>query len=238
MILTRPSNLLERWILDVFPPPFIAICRALTIYQLGHAWKVRYAATCLTASAHHVFSPRTPPYTALLEIDKKIRKFAMPSHLRSPTRNSETGRSWSTDPSRAMQQYCALCLRESSSLFRSPLTTLTPDLMQTSSIYTGVISFKQFVKIQTTRCGTSMLPRCWQLIEALVGSYQASRVYIPFILAYQATVGTFGLGYFPLVYGSFSLDLLLFVYIRLRSFSGPLSSKVQAVHLRETLCVN
>ncbi|KIK09061.1 hypothetical protein K443DRAFT_672096 [Laccaria amethystina LaAM-08-1] len=82
-----------------------------------HAWKVRYAATCLTASAHHVFSPRTPPYTALLEIDKKIRKFAMPSHLRSPTRNSETGRSWSTDPSRAMQQYCALCLRESNLLY-------------------------------------------------------------------------------------------------------------------------
>lgn len=104
-------------------PSFIAFCGALTIYQSGHAWKVRYASTCLTASAHHVFSPRTPPYTALLEIDKKIRKFAMPSHLRSPTRNSETGRSWSTDPSRAMQQYCALCLRESSSLFHSPLTT-------------------------------------------------------------------------------------------------------------------
>ncbi|TFK17318.1 hypothetical protein FA15DRAFT_337891, partial [Coprinopsis marcescibilis] len=55
-----------------------------------HAWKLRYAANVITASSFHVFNPRTPPYEALLDLDKKIRAFPLPAHLRSPVRNSDT----------------------------------------------------------------------------------------------------------------------------------------------------
>ncbi|EAU90302.2 hypothetical protein CC1G_12055 [Coprinopsis cinerea okayama7 len=82
-----------------------------------HAWKLRYAANILTASSYHVFNPRTPPYEQLLELDKKIRAFPLPAHLRSPVKNSDAGRSWSPDPSKAMQQYCAICTRESNLLY-------------------------------------------------------------------------------------------------------------------------
>ncbi|RXW14682.1 hypothetical protein EST38_g11178 [Candolleomyces aberdarensis] len=82
-----------------------------------HAWKLRYGANILTASSYHVFSPRTPPYKTLLDLDKKIRSFPLPSHLRSPVRNTDTTRSWNQEPSRAMQQYCAICLRESNLLY-------------------------------------------------------------------------------------------------------------------------
>ncbi|KAF9457528.1 fungal-specific transcription factor domain-containing protein [Collybia nuda] len=86
--------------------------------ELGfHAWKFRYAATCLSASVLHVFNTKPTPYSALLDIDKTIRKFPIPNHLRSPVRASEAGRSWSNDLSRAMQQYGALCVRESNLLY-------------------------------------------------------------------------------------------------------------------------
>ncbi|KAH6916233.1 fungal-specific transcription factor domain-containing protein, partial [Coprinopsis sp. MPI-PUGE-AT-0042] len=83
-----------------------------------HAWKLRYAANIMTASSYHVFNPRTPPYESLLDLDKKIRAFPLPAHLRSPMgRNPEGGRAWSPDPSKALQQYTALCTRESNLLY-------------------------------------------------------------------------------------------------------------------------
>lgn len=81
-----------------------------------HAWKFRYTASILTASTYHVFNPKTPPYKALLELDKKIRTFPQPNYLRSP-HGRDTTRSWNPDPSRAMMQYCAICLRESNLLY-------------------------------------------------------------------------------------------------------------------------
>ncbi|KAK2463713.1 hypothetical protein APHAL10511_004464 [Amanita phalloides] len=82
--------------------------------ELGwHAWKFRYAMACLAATVQYIFSTRAPPYVALLELDKMIRRFAVPAHLHSG-RESE---SWSLNPSRAMQQYCALCMQESNLLY-------------------------------------------------------------------------------------------------------------------------
>lgn len=84
-----------------------------------HAWKLRYAAEIITASSFHVFNPRTPPYEALLELDKKIRAFPLPSHLHSPigTKHIDPGTQWHPDPSKAMQQYSAVCTRESNLLY-------------------------------------------------------------------------------------------------------------------------
>ncbi|KAF6761455.1 hypothetical protein DFP72DRAFT_987681 [Ephemerocybe angulata] len=91
----------------------------LTTYKrlIGHAWKIRYSANILTASYYHVFSPRTPPYKSLLDLDKKIRAFPIPNHLRSPVRITDTTRSWNSSAPRAMQQYCTICLRESNLLY-------------------------------------------------------------------------------------------------------------------------
>lgn len=84
--------------------------------HLGHAWKFRYTVACLAPTVQHTFSTKAPPYAALLELDKIIRRFVMPAHLRSPYKASDSTKSWSLDVSSAMQQYCALCLRESSEM--------------------------------------------------------------------------------------------------------------------------
>ena len=81
---------------------------------IGHAWKFRYSACCLSITIQHIFSTNVPRYAVVLELDKKIRKFPLPSHLQSPLESSEIGRAWSLEASRAMQQYCAVCERESS----------------------------------------------------------------------------------------------------------------------------
>ncbi|EPQ56450.1 hypothetical protein GLOTRDRAFT_39370 [Gloeophyllum trabeum ATCC 11539] len=82
--------------------------------ELGfHAWKFRYSATCLSGSVDHVFNIRHSSYSALLDLDRKIRTFPVPSHLQAPVEGSEAGRSWSADSVRALQQYCILCEKES-----------------------------------------------------------------------------------------------------------------------------
>jgi hypothetical protein len=87
---------------------------SMDMLYIGHAWKFRYSASCLSISVQQVFSTRVPNYTALLELDKKIRKFPLPSHLQSPVQASESDKVWLSDPARAMQQYCVVCERESS----------------------------------------------------------------------------------------------------------------------------
>lgn len=82
-----------------------------------HNWKVRYSASCLGISVQHVFNTRVPSYSALLELDRKIRKFNLPSHLQSPMEASEAGRAWSPEAPRAMQQYAALCYREANLMY-------------------------------------------------------------------------------------------------------------------------
>ncbi|KAG1769517.1 hypothetical protein EV702DRAFT_1140943 [Suillus placidus] len=82
-----------------------------------HAWQSRYSASCLGISVQHVFNTRVPSYSALLELDRKIRKFNLPSHLQSPMEASEAGRAWSPEAPRAMQQYAALCQREANLMY-------------------------------------------------------------------------------------------------------------------------
>ncbi|THU99159.1 hypothetical protein K435DRAFT_828264 [Dendrothele bispora CBS 962.96] len=86
--------------------------------ELGfHAWKYRYSASCLSISVQYFFSARRQSYAAVLDLDAKIRKFPIVSHLQSPVAASEAGRSWSPDPVKAMQQYCVVCERESDLLY-------------------------------------------------------------------------------------------------------------------------
>ena len=81
---------------------------------LVHSWKARYGAVILSASVQRAFAIHGSNYASLLELDKRIRTFPVPPHLQSPSESAEPGRGWNADPSRAMQQFCILCERESS----------------------------------------------------------------------------------------------------------------------------
>lgn len=82
-----------------------------------HSWKFRYSASCLGISVQHVFNTRVPIYSTLLELDRKIRRLDLPSHLQSPMEASEAGRAWSPEAPKAMQQYAALCCREANLMY-------------------------------------------------------------------------------------------------------------------------
>ncbi|KAF8631863.1 hypothetical protein AX15_002133 [Amanita polypyramis BW_CC] len=114
----RPPALLIQYADCQFPEDLSPSIKSNSETELGwHAWKFRYAVACLAPAVRHIFSVRTPPYAALLELDKAIRGFSLPAHLRSPGRTSDSSKSWSPFPSCAMQQYCALCVRESNLLY-------------------------------------------------------------------------------------------------------------------------
>ncbi len=82
-------------------------------FHLVHAWKFHYSAACLSVSIQRTFSVRRESYSSILELDKRIRSFPIPSHLRSPVFGFE-GRDWDPIPSRALQQFFVPCDRESS----------------------------------------------------------------------------------------------------------------------------
>lgn len=101
-----------------FPEDVDPMIKPSGAVEMGwHNWKVRYSASCLGISVQHVFNTRVPSYSALLELDRKIRKFILPSHLQSPMEASEAGRAWSPEAPRAMQQYAALCYREANLMY-------------------------------------------------------------------------------------------------------------------------
>ncbi|OJA10707.1 hypothetical protein AZE42_01058 [Rhizopogon vesiculosus] len=101
-----------------FPEDLDPVTKPSGAVEMGwHVWKFRYSASCLGISVQHVFHARVPSYSALLELDLKIRKFNLPSHLQSPMEASEAERAWSPEAPRAMQQYCALYDKEANLLY-------------------------------------------------------------------------------------------------------------------------
>ena len=114
----------------------------INTFPLVHAWKFRYSAACLAISVEHVFSTKAPPYQALAGIEKKIHNFPVPPHLHAPERASNPSATWASDPRRALQQYCVLCVKESSSLYPLIPTPrkkkLTWRAFQISFTYTAV----------------------------------------------------------------------------------------------------
>ncbi|KAG7093883.1 hypothetical protein E1B28_007522 [Marasmius oreades] len=114
----RPPSVMIQHTDCQFPEDLEPLIKPNGETEMGwHTWKARYAASCLSISVQHIFITKKLPYTALLDLDKKIRMFPVPSHLQAPLNASDTGCSWSTDPGRAMQQYCLLCERESNLLY-------------------------------------------------------------------------------------------------------------------------
>uniref|UniRef100_A0A0W0FZD4 Xylanolytic transcriptional activator regulatory domain-containing protein n=1 Tax=Moniliophthora roreri TaxID=221103 RepID=A0A0W0FZD4_MONRR len=114
----RPPSMMIQHTDCQFPDDLEPSVKANGETEIGwHNWKSRYAASCLSISVQHIFMTKKLPYAALLDLDKKIRKFPVPFHLQAPLAASEAGRAWSSDPRKAMQQYCILCERESNLLY-------------------------------------------------------------------------------------------------------------------------
>lgn len=81
-----------------------------------HAWKFRYSEDCLAPVIQHIFSSRIT-FDSLLELDKRIREFPVPAHLKAPGPGEDSSVTWSTDEYHAMTQYCLLCEKESNLLY-------------------------------------------------------------------------------------------------------------------------
>ncbi|KAF9268994.1 hypothetical protein L218DRAFT_916484 [Marasmius fiardii PR-910] len=114
----RPPSMMIQHTDCQFPEDLEPLVKPNGEIEMGwHAWKARYSASCLSISVQHIFITKKLPYTVLLDLDKKIRKFPVPAHLLPPLGPSDTEHSWSTDPGRAMQQYCLCCERESNLLY-------------------------------------------------------------------------------------------------------------------------
>ena len=96
------------------------------MFSSVHSWKFRYSAVCLSISVQRTFSVYRESYSSVLELDKRIRAFPIPSHLLSPAHETG-GRDWDANPSTAMRQFFTACERESSgylsSLLRCPRKT-------------------------------------------------------------------------------------------------------------------
>jgi hypothetical protein len=84
---------------DAFFPPLV------------HSWKAHYTAACLSVAVQRTSSVHRMSYSSLLDLDKRIRSFPLPSYLHSPMHG---GREWDATPCLALQQFFAGNQRESS----------------------------------------------------------------------------------------------------------------------------
>ncbi|EIN06080.1 hypothetical protein PUNSTDRAFT_127522 [Punctularia strigosozonata HHB-11173 SS5] len=81
-----------------------------------HAWKFRYAASCLSRVTDHVLGPPSA-YAELLDVDKEIRRYPVPEQLQVPTQDRDPSCSWSITPQCALQQYWVMFYKESTLLY-------------------------------------------------------------------------------------------------------------------------
>lgn len=79
-------------------------------------WRTQYCITCLTASANHVFAIKTPPYSALLDLDRRLRSIIPPEHLWTPG-NPKNPHGWPDNAKLACEQACARFMKESNLLY-------------------------------------------------------------------------------------------------------------------------
>ncbi|KAK7686373.1 hypothetical protein QCA50_010597 [Cerrena zonata] len=85
--------------------------------ELGfHAWKYRYTAAFLPPTLRQAFSPCSPAYASLIELDRSIRTFPMPSHLLFDLQGTDQ-RPLSMDPSKALQQCACIFMKETNLLY-------------------------------------------------------------------------------------------------------------------------
>ncbi|EJD07390.1 uncharacterized protein FOMMEDRAFT_164371 [Fomitiporia mediterranea MF3/22] len=121
IIYGRPPSLNISYTDCRFPEDKSEIYNAKGEREMGYeAYKHRFAAFIFAPVLSHIFSVRQQSYSAVLEVDIKLRKLPPPSWLLAPTRGKGEpvdGRAWNTDPTKAMQQYCVVCYREATLLY-------------------------------------------------------------------------------------------------------------------------
>ena len=96
-----------------------------------HAWKFRYSAACLWPTVRTALA-EVVSYQTIMDLDHKIRTFPIPLELQPPLQGYQ-GRTWSSDPASAMQQFCFICERELSECFHTlsvgPVSDTVPRLV-------------------------------------------------------------------------------------------------------------
>ncbi|KAL0564356.1 hypothetical protein V5O48_017694, partial [Marasmius crinis-equi] len=81
----RPPSMMIQHTDCQFPEDLEPLVKPNGETEMGwHVWKSRYAASCLSISVQHIFITKKLPYAALLDLDKKIRMFPVPTHLQAP----------------------------------------------------------------------------------------------------------------------------------------------------------
>ncbi|KAI0041615.1 hypothetical protein FA95DRAFT_1610866 [Auriscalpium vulgare] len=84
--------------------------------ELGfQAWKLRFSAACTSIAVQLAFTVQPLDYTSLLDFDKRIRTFPIPSHLRRARQDAY--KTSNQDMSRVLQQCCAVSLCETILLY-------------------------------------------------------------------------------------------------------------------------
>ncbi|KAF9054340.1 hypothetical protein BJ165DRAFT_1522883 [Panaeolus papilionaceus] len=75
-------------------------------------WRYNFITSCLTLTLDYTLSYQTPPYSAITDVDNKIRTFPLPTDVGPSFLQSGPAAAWSSDTFTAAQEYSALCVVE------------------------------------------------------------------------------------------------------------------------------
>lgn len=129
---------------------------------------------CLSVSVQRTSSVHRASYSSLLELDKRIQSFRIPSYLHSPMHGGE-GRDWDAIPSKALQQYFAANQRESSEclsrVFRFYLAQLT-----TTPVYIDIIYIHRSWFAEALRDSTDPLQHKYG--QSVIAVYRSANILI------------------------------------------------------------
>ncbi|KAF9495618.1 hypothetical protein BDN71DRAFT_1416721 [Pleurotus eryngii] len=175
----RPSSIKLTHVDCEFPKDSEEVVNSQGEAEMGfHPWSWRYAAL-LQSVISTAFVPKAPPYATILELDRKIRDFPIPSHLRPACGAQDQIVGTALD----VQQWFVLCAKETV-------------LLNLHRGYFAQALQEQPLDFLKHRYGPSMLATyrsAWRLIETVIMSYNVnslimSRVAVAWSHALSASI--------------------------------------------------
>lgn len=93
-------------------------------YLAVHTWKYRFTSECMSVVHDQAFGAKTPSYTTVLQLDRKLRAFPVPPNLQVPgfgnsASSSELCRNQDS-VSLMLQRHIVLAIREMSEYIVTP----------------------------------------------------------------------------------------------------------------------
>ncbi|KAG9222051.1 hypothetical protein CCMSSC00406_0008036 [Pleurotus cornucopiae] len=158
----RPSSITLAHVDCEFPKDSEEVVNSQGQAEMGfHPWCWRYSAL-LQSVISTAFVPKPPPYATILELDRKIRDFPIPSHLRPAcvTQDQIVGTAYD------VQRWFVLCAKETV-------------LLNLHRGYFAQALQEQPLDYLKHRYGPSMLATyrsAWRLIETVIMSYNVNNL--------------------------------------------------------------